>query len=63
MTHQIRVSTRPVDSYQMELRHSFILDIGADGHVCNNREKFLTYTVAQKLEIVMAGNDCVDILG
>ena len=63
MAYQIQASTRPVNSYQMELRNSFILDIRADGHVYNNREKFLTYTIAQKPKFVVAENDYINILG
>ena len=47
MTYQIQaaISTRSIDSYQIELCNSFILDTRADSYVCNNREKFLIYTV------------------
>jgi hypothetical protein len=57
------MSTRSVDSYQMELCNSFILDTGADGHVCNNRDRFIEFRPSITAEFVAAGNDCLDILG
>ena len=66
MTYYIRaitiILTRSIELYQMEFCNSFILDTEADGYICNNRVKFLTYITAERSEFVVAGDTYIDIL-
>ena len=50
-----------ISDYQ--LRDSFILDSGADTHICNNRQHFQTFRPAGSEEYLYAGNTIISIEG
>ena len=50
-----------ISDYQ--LRDSFILDSGADTHICNNRQRFQTFRPAGSEEYLYAGNTIISIEG
>ena len=46
-----------------ELRDSFILDSGANLHVCNNQERFQEFQPASQDDYLLAGNATITIEG
>ena len=65
MTHTLQAAfqTKSVNEYKYELCDSFILDTGATGHVCNNRSRFVQFTLVAETDFLIAGNDTIDITG
>jgi hypothetical protein len=58
-----RIMARSSEQYHMSLVNSFILDTGADGHVCNNRSRFVDFKEATEEQFIAAGTECLPIEG
>ena len=65
MAHPIQasLSTNSEEKYQYKLHNSFILDTGATGHVCNNRERFIELRDPSPTDFLIAGNNSINICG
>lgn len=48
---------------EYQLRNCYLLDSGADEHVCNDRSRFLTFTPAAKGDYLVAGDTTIPIQG
>ena len=57
------ISTASLESYSYDLRDSFILDSGSDGHVCNNAKRMFNFRKATATTLCRAGNSIIDIEG
>lgn len=61
VTQEAQPSTFATAAYP--LRDSFILDSGSDTHICNNRDRFVSYNPLTTEETAYAGDTQLPILG
>ena len=63
MTAAATASAAQSHERQFALHNSYILDSGATDHVCNDRSRFIDFRPAKADDIMVAGNDLVQIKG
>jgi hypothetical protein len=56
------ISTASIEQYSYELKESFILDSGSDGHVCNDKSRMHNFRTTYN-SFCRAGNSFIDIEG